>query len=87
MADITITIKDDVLTKVIEAFCASYGYIPTVSDSDNPGQTMPNPVTATEFTRGKVFEYIEDVTKSYFIRQAQETATAAAKQTVESISI
>lgn len=87
MADITITIQDDVLAKVIEAFCACYGYIPIVSDPDNEGQTVPNPMTGVEFTRGKVFEYIEDVTKGYFVRQAQEAATAAAIQEVQSISI
>jgi hypothetical protein len=87
MADITITIKDDVLTKVLEAFCASYGYVPTMSDPDKEGAVIPNPITPAEFTRGMVFQYIEDVTKGYFIRQAQEKAVATAQRAVESISI
>lgn len=87
MADITIQISDENLAKVIEAFAASYGYQTEIPHPDKPEVKIPNPETTAAFTRRKVFEYIQDVTRAHFIKQAAETARRQAETAAEAIKL
>lgn len=66
MADISITIPDAVVSRVLDAFDGSY-----------PGR--PQGVTQAAWAKQKVIAYVRDVTVSYERQQAAIAAAAAAE--------
>lgn len=68
--------------KVIQRFCEAYGWTATVPDPNNPGQTIPNPVSDQTFFNRQLTAYIKDIVRSQGINAAVATAsiTAAAAE-------
>ena len=66
-ASFTITIPDDKVQDVIEAYCKQYGYRETLEDG------LPNPETKAQFTKRQIRRYIRDVYTAYKTDLAIET--------------
>lgn len=75
MAQITVTIPDAVLPRVLAAFAASYGYQATM-----PGGA-PNPQTQAQFAKQKLADYVKAVVTAYEASQAAEGARTSAVNT------
>ena len=78
MAQVTINIGNADLPTIVSAFSAIYGYQANIPDPNNPGQTIPNPVTPQEFARQQIIRYVKDVTRQYLQEQSQAAAPAVA---------
>ena len=59
--DVVITIPDDKVQLVVEAFCEMYGYSEQIEGKE--GNTISNPVSKEEFTRRKIIEFIKRIVK------------------------
>lgn len=69
MATLTITIPDEHVTRVLDAFAVEYGYDRYVET----GGTM----TKSEFAKAKVVQYMKDVVSAQERRVAANAAIAA----------
>lgn len=67
--------------KVIDRFCAAYGYQDNIDDPNNPGQQIPNPQGRQAFFNARLTDFIKDVVKAQAIREASATAAATADST------
>ncbi len=83
MAVISITIPDPVVARVRTAFTNTYGYQATIPDPSNPGQTIPNPETASAFMRRMLMNFVKDTVKGYEASQAVRTARQTAVDAAE----
>ena len=72
MATIQITVPDTIVTRLQDAFAATYGYQPTINGAANP-ETLP------AFTRRMLRDHARNVLVSYEAQQAGETAREAAE--------
>lgn len=79
--DITITIPDEVMQRVLDAFAGSYGYQATIDDGQ--GNQIPNPQSEAAFSKAQIRAYIKDVVRGYEARDAAETARVAAIAAVD----
>lgn len=70
IAAITITVRDDLLPRVQDAFATVYNH--------NPATDGPK----TQFARRKVIEYVRSIVQSYEVRIAAEAAAQAASDAV-----
>ena len=66
--------------KVIQRFCEAYGYQATVPDPNNPGQTIPNPVSDQVFFNRQLTTYIKDVVRAQGIAAAADAARKTAAE-------
>ena len=80
--EITITIDDQVATRVVDAFTVSYGYQDTIDDGE--GNQIPNPQTRNAFTKAQVMKYIKEVVKGHEAKAAAEAARVAALAAADS---
>lgn len=65
MAQLTITIPDVALQRVLAAFAANFGYRLAVPDPANPGQTIPNPQTLAAFAQEQVRLWVKGIVKNH----------------------
>lgn len=69
MAKIEITIPDQHLSRVTDAFTGSYGYQATLVADPVTGRPLlppiPNPETRTQFTKRKISQYVREVVQSH----------------------
>lgn len=75
MAQITITIPDDKVDRIRDAFAAEFNWSPSLG------------VTKTQFTKDKVIEYTKQVTRNYEAGIAADIATQAKYAEINAISI
>ena len=73
MATFTFEIPDAIVSRVMDAFGASYGYAATLPDGSS------NPETLAQFTKRKVISYMREVT----IAHERQKAGAAAEKASE----
>ena len=59
MAKITITIPDDKINAVTNAFCDMFGYQEKIQQED--GTEIDNPISKAQFAKGKINDYIKEV--------------------------
>lgn len=78
MAQITITIPDAVVQRVLTAMCNTYGYQATLPDG------TPNPQTQAQFARAQLAAYVKAVVTAYEATQAAEAARVSAANTASS---
>lgn len=76
MATITITIPDNQVARVLDAFAARYGWPATVVNAQN--QQVANPETKAQFARQRVADYVRGVTVAYEADRDADAARAAA---------
>lgn len=62
---------------IVNAFTDAYGYTDTIPDPDNPGQTIPNPVTRAAFTARQLELYIRSVVRQKLTQNDADAAKAA----------
>jgi hypothetical protein len=72
MAQISLTIPDDVLPRVIEALCV---------DGQRPDDS---PLTRAQFARQQIITYVRSVVRQHEARVAREAAAAAADAKADS---
>ena len=77
MAQITITIPDTILTRVLNGFAKRYNYSPVLDDGSS------NPETKTQFAKRKVIEFIKQAVKDAEIQDASNTAATTAAASAE----
>jgi hypothetical protein len=80
VANIPISIPDNMVQRVQDAFAGSNGYQDTVPDAQ--GAMIPNPETKQAFTQRMIREYVKGVVSGYEGRKANETAAQAARDAV-----
>lgn len=74
MANITITIPDASLTRIINGMATSYGYQTMIADPNDPtGETLiPNPQTKAQFAKQALIKVIKQA-----VIQAEGTVAAS----------
>lgn len=85
MANITLTIPDDKIQRIITAFTKEFGYQDNITNED--GTTSPNPETKAQFTKRMVIEYIKQTTRNYEANIAAGAARVSTNADVNSINI
>lgn len=85
MAQITINIPNQKVDLVLEAFCTSFNYQEFVIDEN--GDTIPNPVSKSEFSKGVLINFIKDTVKSYKIRVDSQTVIDNSTNTSDSLGL
>lgn len=83
MANLTITVPDQHLTRVLNGFAAHHGYKDTLENPD--GTTSPNPETKIQFARRIIRRFVLDSVKAYEAPIAAETARQTAIADVDTI--
>ena len=83
MADITITIPNPVLPRVVDAIATEYGYQANIPDVGNPGQFIPNPETKNQFAKKQVIEFLKRTVKTAEKSNAIVTARNAVETDVD----
>lgn len=80
MTQLSMTIRDSLFAKELEAVASMYGYTATIPDPADPTLTVPNPQTKEQFLKQQV--------KAWLRNQAVEHAnrTALASVSVEANS-
>lgn len=69
--------------KVVDAFAREYGYQAQIPDPVNPGQTIANPQSKTQFFNQRLTQYLKEVVKADAIKQAATAATKTASDTAD----
>lgn len=77
MAQITFTIPDTFIPRIVDAFCLEFGYDP---------EAIP-PVTKAAFTKGKIRDYIKEITIRNERRLAHQLATESIQDEIDGIDI
>ncbi len=75
MANITITIPDDKVQLILDAFAGEFGW------TSESGQTK------AQFTKAQVIEYLKQVTRNYEANLTAGQARAQKEQEINGISI
>jgi ribosomal protein S3 len=75
MADITITVPDEKIARIRNAFAKRYGYEPQIMINDT---LVDNPQSRAQFMKAKIAEYIRKVV----LQQERDEAKLIAEQTV-----
>lgn len=74
--NITITIPDAQIPRVISAFATHFGYQDMVAETVDDIITMvPNPVSRPAFAKQKIVEYIKNVVVSTELEEARKALT------------
>ena len=84
-ASFTITIPDNKVAEVIEAFAIMFGYPEIVEDVN--GDDIPNPQSKAEFAKEKIREMIKETYLRYKARQAEYIVDNAVGQAEEEIDV
>jgi hypothetical protein len=71
--NISLTIKDSLYAKELDAVAAMGGWTDTVPDPVNPGVTIPNPVTKEQFFKRQVKQWA----RNQALEHANRTALAS----------
>ncbi len=77
MSTITITIPDNITTRVLNGFAKRYNYSPTLENGS------PNPETKAQFAKRKLIEYIKQAVREAEIQDAANTAATTAGASVD----
>jgi hypothetical protein len=82
MANITISVPDAAMPRVVDAFTKQYNYQDTIPDPANIGQTLPNPETKAQFTQRMIRTHIKDTVAMYEGMAANQTAAQKARDDI-----
>lgn len=74
MAQITLTIRDNLLAKEIDAVAAMNGWTETIPDPANPTKTIPN-ITKEQFFKKQIKAWLRNQAVEYANRQALASVT------------
>lgn len=74
MSTIRVTVPDEIIHRIHDAFASQYGRPDEIPDDDNPGAMVPNPETKEQFTERMVARFVEEVTHAYETNKAAEDA-------------
>lgn len=77
MAQISLTIRDSLLAKEVEAVAAMNGWTETIPDPDNPEQTIPN-ITKEVFFKKQIKAWARNQAVEYANRTALAAVTMEA---------
>lgn len=84
MANITLTIPDAILQRVIDAAAQRNGYQATVPDPTNlPDGTRPNPESKQQFAKRMLAAVLKDWVKAVETQAAASTAASTAGNKVD----
>lgn len=81
MAQITITVPDAALPRVLAAFATAYGYQATLPDG------TANPQTQAQFAKQKLADHVKAVVTTHEANKAAEDARTAAVAGADQIGI
>lgn len=48
------------ISHVVDVLSAYWGYMPTIPDPANPGQSIPNPQTKAQFLKRRIAQFVKD---------------------------
>jgi hypothetical protein len=82
MANITISIPDAAMPRIVDAFTKQFGYMDTIPDPANPGQTIPNTETKNQFVQKMIRNHIKDTVAMYEGMQASQTTAQQARDAI-----
>lgn len=75
MAIFSVEIADQDVGRVIEALCVNYGWQETVSDPQDPMNTISNPENKAAYANRMVRGFLKDHVKKYEIDRATKAVT------------
>lgn len=64
--------------QITQDFAAATGWTATIPDPNNPGQTIPNPITRAKWLDNRVDAHVRAVVRDYRLAVARAAAEAAA---------
>ena len=76
MAQVTLTIPDEIAPRVLDAVCSRHGYQATLPNGD------PNPQTQINFAKQVIYDFLKRTVRVYEISLAEQAASAAASNAV-----
>jgi hypothetical protein len=74
MAQIILYLPDDLVARVLAGMCGLHNYQETITDPENPEQTIPNPETKVEFIKRIIRQKIKRDVLEWEGAEAQRTA-------------
>lgn len=77
MANITLTIPDAQLARVVSAFSIAYGYQDTIPGATPADPPVPNPETRAQFMRRHIMEFVRNTVQAVEANVAAEAARTA----------
>lgn len=84
MANITITIPDAQLTRVVDGIAGQNNYQATIPDPANPtGPPIANPETKNQFVKRMMIKWAKESVKAWEATQAANVARDTAATSVE----
>ena len=87
MAQIIFTVPDGSQARALNATVYLNGYTDTIPNPQNPGQTIPNPVSKLQFFKSVIINQIKENIKAYESKEVIATASSQLSSEVEGISI
>lgn len=72
------TITNPQKQNITQDFAAATGWQATVPDPQNPGQTIPNPVTRAKWLDNKIDAYVRATVRDHRLARARAAADATA---------
>lgn len=85
MAQITLTIPNNKIDDILNAFANNFNYQEFIIDQN--GATIPNPVTKAEFAKSVLIDFIKDVYKSNKIRIDSQSVISTANNDSGNLNI
>jgi hypothetical protein len=79
MPNFDIAVPQAVHGRVVDAFCAVYGYQDKVQDPNDSEKTINNPVSKPQFVKAKIAEYVQQVVAGYEAEEAANKARSKAR--------
>lgn len=75
--DITLTIPDNQVARVINALCVRYGYQETIANPNSGDvlQYIPNPQTKAQFARAQIISFLKRVTTEVELEEARKAVS------------
>lgn len=67
-ASFTLTVPNNVVGDVVQAFCTLYGYQETITDE---GVEIPNPESKANFAKRMIRTYVKEVYKAYKVQELE----------------
>lgn len=84
MAQFTITVPDDKVQDLLNAFATQYNYQTTVDDLS--GGTVPNPESKAQFAKNKILKYIKEVYIAAQVQQVEEVRLTTIDTATDAVS-
>jgi len=83
MATFTITLPDDKVEGLVEAFAVLGNYQENITDPQNPEATIPNPVGKPRFAKNSINLYLRQIWNAHKVKPLDDSREAVLAEGTE----